>query len=58
MEALLMLFNFSAMALILLWSAGVSRKGDAARFRGLLAFGDKPFQQMAKKVSKFRRGGA
>jgi len=56
MEALLILFNFVATGVILIWAAGAERRGQEGGHRGLLAYGNKMFDKLPReKVQKYRR---
>lgn len=56
MEALLILFNFAATGVILIWALGAERRGKKGGHQGVLAFGNKPFDRLPRaKVKKYRR---
>jgi hypothetical protein len=56
MEALLILFNFVATGVILIWAAGAERRGEKGGHSGLLAYGNKIFDKLPREtVRKYRR---
>lgn len=56
MEALLILFNFAATGVILIWALGAERRGEKGGHQGILAFGNKPFDRLPRgKAKKYRR---
>lgn len=56
MEALLILFNFIATGVILIWAAGADRRGEQGGRSGLLAYGNKMFEKLPREtMRKYRR---